>query len=209
MPSVWRGASACQEARGRRALSMAPREATPTICAGRTRKALSRTFTEVVKKQSRHRGHPQLPHRRRGARGDPASLLPSAVLFRAPFVFRDGWPTPCLFWAPSCLVMAGRLRAMQCRARDGPPRLRAMVRTAVGPGHRRALQWLCAPVAEIEEGWRQKCDVCETSILDRHWACTVAGCEWEVCLQCHRAGERRRPPGGGAIIIARIGDLGG
>jgi hypothetical protein len=52
--------------------------------------------------------------------------------------------------------------------------------------------WLCAPVAEIAEGTRQKCDVCETSILDRHWACTVAGCEWEVCLQCHRAGERRR-----------------
>ena len=52
--------------------------------------------------------------------------------------------------------------------------------------------WRCAPVAEIAEGTRQKCDVCETSILDRHWACTVAGCEWEVCLQCHRAGERRR-----------------
>ena len=52
--------------------------------------------------------------------------------------------------------------------------------------------WICAPVAEIAEGTRQKCDVCETSILDRHWACTVAGCEWEVCLQCHRSGERRR-----------------
>ena len=53
-------------------------------------------------------------------------------------------------------------------------------------------RWLCAPVAEIAEGTRQKCDVCETSILDRHWACTVAGCEWEVCLMCHRQGERRR-----------------
>lgn len=53
-------------------------------------------------------------------------------------------------------------------------------------------RWWCAPVAEIAEGTRQKCDVCETSILDRHWACTVAGCEWEVCLQCHRQGERRR-----------------
>ncbi|EOD41044.1 hypothetical protein EMIHUDRAFT_222108 [Emiliania huxleyi CCMP1516] len=39
--------------------------------------------------------------------------------------------------------------------------------------------WLCAPIAQIPEGFRQKCDVCETSILDRHWACTVAGCEWE------------------------------
>eukprot|EP00966_Prymnesium_polylepis_P154705 3572343-Prymnesium_polylepis.2 len=53
-------------------------------------------------------------------------------------------------------------------------------------------EWRCAPVAEIAEGTRQKCDVCETSIFDRHWACTVPGCEWEVCLQCHRLGERRR-----------------
>lgn len=52
--------------------------------------------------------------------------------------------------------------------------------------------WMAAPVAEIPEGFRQKCDVCETSILDRHWACRVAGCEWEVCLSCHRLGERRR-----------------
>jgi hypothetical protein len=52
--------------------------------------------------------------------------------------------------------------------------------------------WLCAPVAEIAEGTRQKCDVCETSILDRHWACTVPNCGWEVCLACHRQGERRR-----------------
>ena len=52
--------------------------------------------------------------------------------------------------------------------------------------------WLCAPVAEIAEGTRQKCDVCETSILNRHWACTHPGCEWEVCIHCHRAGERRR-----------------
>ena len=52
--------------------------------------------------------------------------------------------------------------------------------------------WVCAPVAQIAVGTRQKCDVCETSILDRHWACTVAGCEWEVCLQCHRQGEKRR-----------------
>ena len=53
-------------------------------------------------------------------------------------------------------------------------------------------QWLCAPVAQIAAGTRQKCDVCETSILDRHWACCVEGCEWEVCMACHRQGERRR-----------------
>jgi len=33
--------------------------------------------------------------------------------------------------------------------------------------------WRSAPVAQIPEGFRQKCDVCETSILDRHWACQV------------------------------------
>ena len=53
-------------------------------------------------------------------------------------------------------------------------------------------QWICAPVAQIAAGTRQKCDVCETSILDRHWACCVEGCEWEVCMACHRQGERRR-----------------
>ena len=52
--------------------------------------------------------------------------------------------------------------------------------------------WLEAPIAEIDKGTRIKCDVCETSILDRHWACSVPGCEWEVCLECHRKGERRR-----------------
>jgi len=54
------------------------------------------------------------------------------------------------------------------------------------------LSWHEAPVAEIAEGTRQKCDVCETSIFNRHWACRVPGCEWEVCLSCHRQGERRR-----------------
>ena len=53
-------------------------------------------------------------------------------------------------------------------------------------------QWVRAPVAQIAAGTRQKCDVCETSILDRHWACCVEGCEWEVCMACHRQGERRR-----------------
>ena len=52
--------------------------------------------------------------------------------------------------------------------------------------------WLRAPLAEIMEGTRQKCDVCETSILDRHWACTVEGCEWEACMTCHWQGQRRR-----------------